>query len=157
MRAELWTESYQGEVLGETFFGWLAAHEYDEERRRQLDAVTLLERATKALAEPVFERFGFDRGDTDATHASAIAIAERTADGTWEGLLESTESVAGQFLAKYHQLVELAEEPFERAIAEAYVAHEEALISFARRARGAEDGDPLEAILALPHVAAARV
>ena len=33
-------------------------------------------------------------------------------------------------------------------IAEAYVAHEEALATWARRTMGAEDGDPLEEILA---------
>ena len=42
-------------------------------------------------------------------------------------------------------------------IAEAYVAHEEALAAFARRVLGQEAGEPLEQILALPHVAAASV
>lgn len=157
MRAELWTESYQGEVLGETFFGWLAAHEYDEERRHQLEVLTLLERATKELAEPVMDRLGFDRGDTDATAAGAVTIAKRSAEGTWEATLEGTEAVAAEFLDKYRRLVELAEESFEREVALAYVAHEEALIAFARRALGKEEGDPLAEILALPHVAAARV
>ena len=44
----------------------------------------------------------------------------------------------------------------ERAIAEAYVAHEEALAAWARRSLGEEAGEPLELILALPHVAAMR-
>ncbi len=157
MRAELWTESYQGEVLGETFFGWLAAHEYDETRKRQLEVVTLLERSTKELAEPIFERLGFDRGDTDASIALAIALAEGTAEGTWEQMLEAVAAITVDFLVKYRELVELAEEPFEKEIALAYVAHEEALAAWAHRALGQEEGEPLQGILALPHVAAAGV
>ena len=49
----------------------------------------------------------------------------------------------------------LAADDAELAVARAYVAHELALATFARRASGQEPGDPLEEILALPHVAAA--
>jgi hypothetical protein len=153
--AELWTESHQGEVLGETIFGWLAAHEYDEERRHQLETLTLLERATKDLAEPVFDRLGYDRGDTEATVKAATAAAERVAEGTWAQFLAGTEAVTAQYLVKYEELVELTSEDFEREIALAYVAHEKALAAFARRAQGKEDGEALAPILALAHVAAA--
>lgn len=144
-------------MLGETLFGWLAAHEHDEERRQQMAVLTLLERATKELAEPIFNRLGFDRGNSEATVAGAIAVAERAADGTWEELLEGVLFFTELFLAKYHQLAELAEESFEKEIALAYIAHEEALAAFARRALGREEGEPLGEILALPHVVAARV
>lgn len=59
------------------------------------------------------------------------------------------------FLAKYHELVELALDDAEREIAQVYVAHEEAIASFARRSIGQEAGEPLELILALPHLKAA--
>jgi hypothetical protein len=152
---ELWVESYQGEVLGETIFGWLAAHEYDEERRHQLETLTLLERATKDLAEPVFDRLGYDRGDTEATVKAATTAAEWVAEGTWEQFLAGTEAVAAQYLLKYEELVGLTTEAFEREIAVAYVAHEKALAAFARRAQGKEEGEALAPILELPHVAAA--
>ncbi len=74
---------------------------------------------------------------------------------TWEQFLGSFEPVISQFLEKYRQLVELAGDDAERAVAEAYVAHELALAAFARRSLGEESGEPLEDILALPHVAAA--
>ena len=154
---ELWVESYQGEVLGETLFGLLAERQEDPGRRRQLEVLTFLERATKELAEPVFERQGFDRGDSAATVASATALADALADTPWEEFLGSFEPITTQFLAKYRELVELAPDETERQIAEAYVAHEEALAAFARRVLGLEAGEPLEQILALPHVAAASV
>ena|ERR1700688_380752 len=152
---ELWVDSYQGEVLGETLFGLLAEREVQASRRHQLEVLTLLERATKELAEPVFERQAFDRGDTVATVSAATELANVVAGMTWEEFLTSFDPVTTEFLAKYRQLVVLAADETEREIAEAYVAHEEALRAFARRALGQEAGEPLEAILALPHVAAA--
>jgi hypothetical protein len=152
---ELWVESYQGEVLGEALFGSLAASQQDPVRRRQLEVLTLLEKATKELAEPVFERRQLDRGDTAATLVSAAGLTDAVAGMSWEEFLGSFEGITTEFLAKYRALVELSSDDFERQIAEAYVAHEEALAAFARRALGSEPGDPLELIIALPHVAAA--
>jgi hypothetical protein len=153
--ADLWVESYQGEVLGEALFGVMAETEDQPERRRQLEVLTLLERATKELAEPVFERRGLDRGDTEKTLADASELADAVAHMAWDEFLASIPPVTVNFLAKYRQLVDLATDPQEREIAQAYVAHEEALASFAHRCLGEEAGDPLERILALPHVAAA--
>ncbi len=152
---ELWVESYQGEVLGEALFGLLASREKDPEHRRQLEILTLLERTTKELAGPIFEQGALDCGDTVATVAAAADMADAVAGLTWEEFLGSFEPVITQFLARYRQLVELAGDETERAIAAAYVAHEEALAVFVRRALGQEEGEPLQAILALPHVAAA--
>ena len=152
---QLWTESYQGEVLGETLFGVLAERQSDPEHRRQLEVLTLLERATKELAEPLLERKGYERGDTAATVQQATELAGAVADLAWEDFLASFEPVTKDFLAKYHRILELTTDDAERAVAEAYVAHEQALCAFARRALGQEAGEPLAEILALPHVAAA--
>jgi hypothetical protein len=150
---ELWVESYQGEVLGEALFGLLADRQQDSLRKHQLEVLTLLERATKELGEPVLRRRDLDLGDTAATIATAKGYADAVADLPWDKFLGSFGPVTAEFLAKYRQLVDLAEDEDERAIAEAYVAHEEALAAFARRALGSEPGEPLDEILALPHVA----
>jgi hypothetical protein len=153
---ELWVESYQGEVLGETFFGLLAGRETDSARRHELEVLTLLERSTKELAEPVFERNGFGRGDSETTVAAATELAKAVESLTWEELLGSIVPLTEQFLVKYRELVELADGDADRQVAEAYVAHEEALASFARRGLGQEAGDPLELIFGLPHVRASQ-
>ena len=149
---ELWVESYQGEVLGEAFFGWMADHEVEPEHRHQLEVLAELESATKRLAEPIFDRRGFERGDSDATAASGRQFAAASAEAPWEDVMAGILPITDVFLAKYHELVELASDDEEREIALAYVAHEEALASFARRSIGQEDGEPLELILALPHM-----
>jgi hypothetical protein len=153
--SELWVESYQGEVLGEALFGSLATCEAYRDHSDQLRVLALLERTTKELAEPVFERRQLDRGDTAATLESATELADAVAGITWDEFLASFESVTEQFLAKYRELVAHASDDTEREIAETYVAHEEALAAFARRSLGNEMGDPLELIMALPHVVAA--
>jgi CHASE3 domain sensor protein len=48
--------------------------------------------------------------------------------------LRSFEPVTSQFLAKYRELVTLSTDDRERAIAEAYVAHDEALAAWASHA-----------------------
>jgi hypothetical protein len=151
----LWRESYQGEVLGETLFGILAENEHDPDRRHELEIVTLLESATKGIAESLFDRREMDRGDLETTIAAAKQFAEGAMASKWEDFAGAVLAATGTFLEKYHTLVELASDDEERQIAEAYVAHEEALATWARRAMGAEEGDPLAEILALPHVIAA--
>ena len=163
---ELWVESYQGEVLGEALFGLLAERQQNPTHRAQLEILALLERATKDLAEPVLERRALDRGDTASTIATARQSADvlgdlmqglnEGLDAAWRQFLESFEPVISQFLAKYRELVELAGDDDERAVAQAYCEHELALAAFARRALGDEEGEPLAKILALPHVKAAR-
>jgi hypothetical protein len=152
---ELWVESYQGEVIGEAWFGLIAERQEDPVRRHQLEVLTLLERATKELAEPVFDWRAIDRGDTAASVASAKDLADVDAAMAWGEFLELLVSLTTEFLVKFRQLVELSGDERERQIAEAYVAHEEAIATFARRSLELEDGEPLEAILALPHVTAA--
>ena len=74
----------------------------------QLEVLVLLERSTKQLAEPVFERKALDRGDTAATLTSARELADVVATMTWVEFLASIEPVTEQFLPKYRELVELA-------------------------------------------------
>jgi hypothetical protein len=149
---ELWIESYQGEVVGEALFGSLAEREEDPGRRRQLEVLTLLERSTKQLAEPVLERRSLGRGDTEASRRTAVELTDAVVGMAWVDFLASFRAITDEFLDKYRRLVELAADDVERAVAEAYVAHEEAIASFARRALGQEAGDPLQPILALSHI-----
>jgi hypothetical protein len=153
--ADLWMDAYQGEVLGEALFGWLAEREEDPVHRHQLTVLTRLEQSTRALAEPVFDRRGYDRGDAAVSAAAGVELAQGVVAIPWEEFMAGIVPVAVDFLVKYHRMAELADDPDDRAVAEAYIAHEEALATFARRAAGQESGDPLEQLLELPHLAAA--
>ena len=149
----LWREAYEGEVLGETLFATLAEREPDPTRRQLLQVLTRLERSTKELAEPVLAQRGVTT-DVDGARANARSLADGVASLAWSDFLGSFQPVISEFLAKYRRLVSLADDDGERAVAEAYVTHELALEVFLHRALGEESGDPVEPILALPHVAA---
>lgn len=148
-----WTEAYQGEIFGEAIFGGLAAREADPGRRHALEVLTVLERTTKELAEPVLARRGYDVGDIEASLAAGADAVEQLSAMGWEGFVQSIGPVAEVFLGKYRAIVELTDGD-DRAVAEAYVDHELALAAFARRELGEEPGDRLAPIRALPHVAA---
>jgi hypothetical protein len=151
---ELWVQAYQGEVLGEALFGGLAERERDPGRKRKLEMLTLLERATKQIGEPVLDRHGWDRGDTAATLAAAASFVEAAASQSWEEFVGAFEPITAKFLAIYRELVELSDDEDDRLVAEAYVAHERALAAFGRRELAQEEGDPLQPIMDLPHVGA---
>jgi len=151
--AALWGEAYQGEVLGEAFFQMLSERQTDPARRHELEVLAELERSTKLLAEPVFDRNGYDRGDSAETTQTAADAVENAAMAPWEDNLRLIVVVAESFLPKYRELVELSTDEQDRAVARSYVDHELALMSYARRALGEEQGDPLEQVVALPHVA----
>jgi hypothetical protein len=153
---DLWVEAYQGEVLGEVLFTLLAERQNDSDRRRALQALALLERATKELAVPVLERRGIDAGDTETIVAEAAAMAGGVTELPWSEFLGYFQPEISKFLEKYRRLAMLSNDGYEHEVAQTYVAHEQALETFLRRSLGEEDGDPLEAIFALPHVAAAR-
>jgi hypothetical protein len=151
--AALWAEAYQGEVLGETFFQLLAERQTDPDRRRDLEVLAELERSTKLLAEPVFARNGYGRGDTEGSVQAATAGVDGAVIAPWEDTLRTIAAIADTFLPKYRQLVDALDDGEDRDVARAYVDHELALVSYARRTLGEEEGEPLERIRALPHVA----
>lgn len=153
--AELWLESYQGEVLGERLFQAVSEVQGDCARRHECEVLALLERATREIAEAVFDRFGMDRGDLDTVVAQADLFAEGARAAAWPDFADAILAATGTYLEKYRGIVSLARDDAERQVGEAYIAHEEALATWARRATGSEDGDPLEEVLALPHVIAA--
>jgi hypothetical protein len=151
----LWAESYDGEVLDEALFGILASRQSDPTRRRDLEVLTRLERATKDIAEPVLARRGITPGDPSAIVASAREMADGVAHLPWDEFLALFPPITAQFLAKYRRLVELAADDEERGVAQVYVEHEMALCAFVRRTLGEEPGEPLQPILELPHIAQA--
>ena len=151
---DLWLQSYEGEVLGETLFSTLAEREEDPHRRAQLEVLTLLERSTKELAAPVLTRRGL-ACDVETVRAGAIGMADAVTSLSWAEFLGSFQPVISQYLARYRRLVDLAGDDEERAVAQTYVEHELALETFLRRELGQEPGDPAQAIFDLPHVAAA--
>jgi hypothetical protein len=144
---ELWVKSYQGEVLGEAYFGHMAEHIDDPVHKAKLEVLTTLERCTKELLAPSMERLGISTVP-DPT------IAENVVKGTffdYEGMINVLPGITGQYLGYYTRLRQLVE-PRDASVVDLLIAHELALELFARREAAGELESSLEPIKALSHV-----
>src|SRR5947209_17062331 len=83
---DLLTKAYQGEVLGEAFFGRLAERAPDDEQRTKLDALRRLEASTRELLRPMIERHGVVTDD-DETLRTGASLADAVASLPWHELL----------------------------------------------------------------------
>src|SRR5581483_1555697 len=102
---ELWLEAYEGEALGEGLFRTLAQRATSPTEKAQLEALTLLEQATKELAAPVLERRGLPRRDAEQVEAGA-KLADAAASMGLDGLLRSLPAATAKYQALYGQLAE---------------------------------------------------
>jgi hypothetical protein len=143
-------KAFEGEVLGETFFGCLADAAENDEQRAKLDALRHLEASTKELLRPVLERHGVPT-DEDACRRTGQTLAEAAASMSWHELLATLAPATADYVAVYMQLRTLVTDD-EREMVDNLVAHEAALCEFCRLELGGEGGRSVDPILALPHV-----
>ena len=143
-------KAYEGEALGEAFFGCLADQASDDEQRTKLDALRRLEASTKELLRPVLERHGVSTDDEECRRTGA-SLAEVAAGMPWRELLATFEPATQDYVAVYMQLRNVVEDD-ERDMVDSLVAHEAALADFCRRELEGEGDRSVEPILALPHV-----
>jgi len=147
----LLVQAYQGEVSGEVLFGIVASGTDDPERRRKFEVLTRLEAKTREACLPAMRRHGLPTDPDPKTVADAKVLGEAVLGMTWEQLLSSFEPITSQFLALYRRIGEISEA--DRAESGLLVAHEQALMDFARRELAGETETSLELIEALPHLA----
>ena len=144
---ELWVRAFQGEVLGEALFANIADTLDDPERARKMRVLSKLEQRTKEAIAPSLERAGIDTEPDPEMFALADALSQGVA---WDAFLSATQSITEQYIPLYQRIGEL--DPSEQAASDLLVAHEAALRAFAR-AELAGDGNSLDAIYALAHMA----
>lgn len=145
----LWTESYQGEVLGEAFFARmrdLYGGPGQEAERGKLDHLVRLERSTREMLAPYLERHGICAAPDPRLEGGMAALQRQE----WRPLLEGVRAVAASYLAKYRRLAELVASE-DRVATDALVAHEQALDEFCRRELEGDAERSLEPIQALAH------
>ena len=145
--AELWANSYQGEVLGEAYFSHMAEHTTEPVRRAKLEALTALERCTKELLVAPMERLGISTVPDQS-------ILDGVASGTnfdYRAMLDTVLVFTAKSLSDYTQLRGLVESR-DAAVIDQLIAHELALEVFVRRELAGDIDDSLQPIRALSHV-----
>jgi hypothetical protein len=144
---ELLRQAYEGEVLGEAFFGRLGDLTDDAGHRAKLDVLRRLEASTKELLRPAVERRGI-AVDDEGSARSGEQFADGAAALSWHDLLVTLPEGTKQYAELYERMrVPLGDD----VLVDQLLAHEAALAEFSRRE---VDGDEqsVEPILALPHV-----
>lgn len=121
---------YQGEVLGEAFFGRCLELESDPARRYTWATLQQLETETKARLRPFLMRLGLSIVQNDVSGP----VAEYTAgfaEKSWAQLMTMIAEVTDFYLGKFRE-IEADAPADEGEMARVMVAHEAALNKFAR-------------------------
>lgn len=141
-------QAYEGEVLGEAFFGRLGGLTDDDDHKAKLDVLRRLEASTRELLRPYIERRGIGVDD-DAAARSGEQFADGVATLSWHDLMASLPEGTKQYADLYERMrVPLGNDE----LVDQLLAHEAALCDFTRRELGGDGDRSVEPILALPHV-----
>jgi hypothetical protein len=146
----LWITSYQGEVLGEIFFGRMADQYDGADQSRKMTVMCTLERKTKEALVPALTRAGVSTEADPETVSGAEGLADAMAGVSWADFMGSLEAITSQYLALYTRIGEL--DPSEQAAADLLVAHELAIRDFGRKELAGEVDTSLDAVTALLHM-----
>jgi hypothetical protein len=143
---DLLRQAYEGEVLGEAFFGTLADRTDDPDHKAKLEVLRRLEASTKELLRPVVEEHGVTVDDTTAAKAGE-QFAEGATALSWPDLMASLP----EGTAQYADLYERMRGDVEDSLVDQLLAHEAALAEFSRRELDGDD-ESVDPVLSLPHV-----
>ena len=135
-RDELLKKSWEGEVLGRSFFSALIDAMPTD--RRMWELLTALEETMGALVAPVAERHGIQI-EPAALELTGAEFARSSREGGREVLFKQTLEVVSDFLDSYRELTGLLVED-EMWIGRELVAHEEALAYYIERELAGEPG-----------------
>ena len=111
---------YQGEVLGEAFFGRCVGLETDPVRRYKWANLQQLETETKARLRPFLEKLGISLMQDDVSDKVAEITAD-FAEKSWEQHMTMIAEVTNFYLDKF-RAIEAAAPPGERSMAQVMVA-----------------------------------
>jgi hypothetical protein len=142
---DLLLDAYRGELLGEGFFGALAAQCGDQDRREKLRVLARVEAHTASQLRPLVDEAGMDSRDDAAAHDDGVKLAADVTDQPWPELLASLRAVLPAFLEKFERLQAIAADPRDPVLAD-LVAHERAIDGFAALELEGHDADSIDVL-----------
>jgi hypothetical protein len=133
---ELLKKSWEGEVLGRSFFGGLAESFPDD--RRMWNLLEALEATMESLIVPVAREHGL-AVDAARLETSGNDYAQGAGAGGREDLFKGTLDVVSEYLQIYQELTAILPED-EAWLGHELIAHENALAYYMERALSGQDG-----------------
>lgn len=140
---------WQGEVLGEAFFGRCIELEIDPVRRYKWANLQQLETETKAKLRPFLMRLGLSIAENDVS-AQIEEFTKGFAKKPWGQLMGEIAGITDMYLDKFREIAAAAPAG-ERDMAQAMVAHETALNNFAKRELAGDAANSLSEVIAQLH------
>ena len=140
-------EMYQGEVLGEVFFGQMLSYFDEPDKQYKISVMLQLETETKARLRPAMMLLGLDLSEQNASRRKGLELASAMKGLSWQDTMAMIRDAVKPFIARYKEIA--ADAPAEhRAIAESMVVHEKSIFDFSELELAGEGKKSVDAMVA---------
>ncbi len=140
------SEEYQGEVIGEVFFGGLLERFDSPEHRYKLATLLQLETETKARLRPAALELGVELAEFDESRKLGHDF-KKSCDGMdWKAMMTHLATIVEPYVKRYSDIAEIAP-PEYKEVADSMVVHERSIQTFARREASGETEHSLDDVI----------
>ncbi len=140
------SEEYQGEVIGEVFFGGLLERFDSPEHRYKLATLLQLETETKARLRPAALELGVELAEFDESRKLGDDFIKSCDGMDWKAMMTHLATVVGPYVKRYSDIAEIAP-PEYKEVADSMVVHERSIQTFARREASGETEHSLDDVI----------
>ena len=140
------SEEYQGEVIGEVFFGGLLERFDSPEHRYKLATLLQLETETKARLRPAALELGVELAEFDESRKLGHDFIKSCDGMDWKAMMTHLATVVEPYVKRYSDIAEIAP-PEYKEVADSMVVHERSIQTFARREASGETEHSLDDVI----------
>ena len=140
------SEEYQGEVIGEVFFGGLLERFDSPEHRYKLATLLQLETETKARLRPAALELGVELAELDESRKLGDDFIKSCDGMDWKAMMTHLATVVEPYVKRYSDIAEIAP-PEYKEVADSMVVHERSIQTFARREASGETEHSLDDVI----------
>ena len=140
------SEEYQGEVIGEVFFGGLLERFDSPEHQYKLATLLQLETETKARLRPAALELGVELAELDESRKLGHDFIKSCDGMDWKAMMTHLETVVEPYVERYSDIAEIAP-PEYKEVADSMVVHERSIQAFARLEASGETEHSLDDVI----------
>ena len=140
------SEEYQGEVIGEVFFGGLLERFDSPEHRYKLATLLQLETETKARLRPAALELGVELAEFDESRKLGHDFIKSCDGMDWKAMMTYLATIVEPYVKRYSDIAEIAP-PEYKEVADSMVVHERSVQTFARLEASGETEHSLDDVI----------
>ena len=123
-------ELYQGEILGEVFFGNMLSYFGEPDRQYKIAVMLQQETETKARLRPAMMLLGLDLAEQDEYRAMGLKMASALKGLDWLDAMAMIRDAVRPFVVRYKEIAADAP-PEHQELADSMVVHEQSIFDCA--------------------------